>query len=66
MINPSKLANMLRGGAPNASMTAFKVPEHEGTIGALKLSDPRLNESENLELDQEEKDWQVLPAETPA
>lgn len=66
LIDPSKLANMLRGGGQNAQMTAFKVPEHEGTLGSQKLTNPKLNESENLALDQEEKDWEVLPSETPA
>jgi len=66
MINPSKLANMLRGGSDQANMTAFKVPEHQGTIGAQKLTSLDLTKPDNLNLDNEEKDWQVLPAETPA
>ena len=66
MINPSKLANMLRGGSDQANITAFKVPEHQGTIGAQKLTSLDLTKPDNLNLDNEEKDWQVLPAETPA
>jgi hypothetical protein len=64
--NMSKLAQLIAGKPKQPTMSAFSVPSNEGTLGANKLKDPRLNEEDNLNLDQEEKDWQVLPLESPA
>lgn len=50
---------------PNGSMTAFSKPQANGTVGSIPLKNTTLENKDNLKLDQETKDWKVVPKDQP-